>query len=144
MPAREITKNLSNEAIKNHDSIYNSRNIIKDRLEEKLNKVNNKYLENNGIIIESEVLSVNNGEDPYHINVKTLVRWKKGKIEYNNIVENVISIEELKDPLPLIMWKYYPTLVENGSKISYNDAVNYYLVNNNLLIHVFMKMLHLL
>lgn len=130
---REITNNLSNEVIKNHDPPHNSRNIIKDKLQAKLNNINNKYLKNNGIIIESEVLSIYDGETPYQINVKTLVTGKKGKMEYNKIVESVVSIEGLKDPLPFLMCKDHPTLIENGTKITYNDALSYYLANNNLL-----------
>lgn len=130
---REIIGNLSNEVIKNHTSCYNSRNVIKEQLQESLDHDNKKYKENNDIKFESQVLSVNNGEDPYHINVKTLVKGIKGKMEYNHVVESVVSIEGLKDPLPFIMCKDHPTLVENGTKIYYNDALSYYLAANDLL-----------
>ena len=131
--AKEVMKNLSEDTIKNHVPCYNSANMIKDQLQKVLNENNEKYKKNNGVIIESEVLSVYNGKDPYHINVKTLIHGQKGEMEYNNVVESEISIEGLKDPLPFLMCKDYPTLVENGTKISYNDALSHYLAINNLL-----------
>jgi len=131
--SKEIIGNLSNEVIKSHVPCYNAENMIKDRLQNSLDDSSEKYIKNNNIIIESEVLSVYNGADPYHINVKTLVTGKKGKIEYNHVVESVVSIEGEKDPLPFLMCKDHPTLVENGTKISYNDALSYYLTKNGLL-----------
>lgn len=130
---KEIIGNLSNETVKSHVPCYDAENMIKDRLQKNLDDANEKYLKNNDIIIESEVLSIYNGEDPYHINVKTLVTGKKGKMEYNNVVESVVSIKGEKDPLPFLMCKDYPTLIENGTKISYNDALSYYLSMNGLL-----------
>lgn len=130
---KEVIGNLSNEVIRNHVPCYNSANMIKDRLQNSLDDENGKYLKNNNIIIKSEVLGVYNGEDPYHINVKTLVTGKKGNMEYNNVVESVVSIEGEKDPLPFLICKDHPSLVENGSKINYNDGLSYYLRANNLL-----------
>jgi hypothetical protein len=130
--AKKILQNLSNEVIESHVPCYNAENMIKDRLQNSLDEGSEKYQKNNNILIESEVLSIYNGEDPYHINIKTLVTGKKGKMEYNNVVESVVSIEGEKDPLPFLMCKNHPTLVEKSRKISYNDALSYYLAENNL------------
>jgi len=131
--AKEVIGNLSNDVIKNRAPCYNAENMIKDRLQKSLDDNREKYIKNNDIIIESEVLSVYNGKDPYHVNVKTLVTGKKGKMKYNHVVESVVSIEGEKDPLPFLMCKDHPTLVEEGRKIRYNDALSYYLTKNNLL-----------
>lgn len=130
---KEVIGNLSNEIIKSRIPCYNAENMIKDRLQKSLDDTSGKYIKNNDVIIESEVLSVYNGEDPCHVNVKTLVTGKKGKMEYNHVVESVVSIEGEKDPLPFLMCKDHPTLVEEGRKISYNDALSYYLSMNSLL-----------
>jgi hypothetical protein len=130
---REIIGNLSNQTIKNHVACYGSRDIIKNELEKALIKNNPKYLENSGLKIEIEVLSVTNGDDPFHVIIKTLLVAKKGKMKYNNVVNSIISIEDFKDPLPFLMCKNYPTLKENGTKIDYKDALSHYLKENNLL-----------
>jgi len=54
-------------------------------------------------------------------------------MEYNHVVESIVFIEGEKDPLPFLMCKNHPTLVEESGKINYNDALSYYLAENNLL-----------
>ena len=130
---REVIEDLSNEIIKNKIPSYNSHDEIKNNLQNLLNDKTANYHKNTGINFQSEILSVYNGEDPFHLNVKTLVEASKGKQEYNNVVETKISIEGLKDPLPFLMCSQHPTLFENGTKILYKDALTHYLSSNNLL-----------
>ncbi|MCL2687141.1 MAG: hypothetical protein FWE58_01225 [Methanobrevibacter sp.] len=130
---KNTIRDLANEVIKNKISSHNSADEIKNNLQTILNDKANDYYKNTGVNFKSEVLSVYNGEDPFHLNVKTLVTATKGKSEYNHVVETKISIEELKDPLPFLMCKEHPTLFENGTKIYYNDAISYYLSSKNLL-----------
>jgi len=131
--AKETIGNISNETIIKGIPCYNSTDVIKNRLQSILNEKSKKYIKNNNIIIESEVLNVYNGKDPYHLNIKTLVTGKKGNMEYNNVIESVVSIEGEKDPLPFLMCKNHPTLEEDGRKINYNDALSYYLATSGLL-----------
>lgn len=130
---REIIENLSNKSIKNHIPCDNSKNTIQDQLNDRLKEYNLRYKKNNDVNIENEVLSVFNGENPYHINLKTQIIMKKDKIEYNNMIESVISIEGLKDPLPFLMCRDYQNISENGSKINYNNALSEYMRSNDLL-----------
>lgn len=131
--SKDVISKLADDVIKNHNPSYDSREIVKDEIQKKLEKQEEYYQLKNGINIENEVLSVYNGKDPFHINVKTIVNAKKGKESYSNVVESVVSIEGLKDPLPFLMCREHPTLIENGTKIDYNDALSYYMVKNGLL-----------
>jgi hypothetical protein len=129
---KEVIGKISNEAIKTHNPCENSKSAIKNKVNNELNDLNNKYKINQGLIIESEVLNVVNSDDPFHINIQTLIHCKKGNLEYNQIVNQKISIENLKDPLPFLMCKNHPTLIENNTKIDYKDSLKYYFYQNNL------------
>jgi len=129
---KEAIGEISNEAIKTRIPCVNSNSAIKTKVDDKLNEFNEKYQINQGLTIESEVLSVLNSDDPFHINIKILVHCKKGNLEYNQVIEQKISIENLKDPLPFLMCKNHPTLVENNTKIEYKDSLKYYFIQNSL------------
>ena len=129
---KEAIGEISNEAIKTNIPCENSNLAIKNKVDKKLNEFNKKYQINQGLIIESEVLSVFNSDDPFHINIKIVIYCKKGNLEYNQVIEQKISIKNLKDPLPFLMCKNHPTLVENNTKIDYKDSLKYYFLENNL------------
>lgn len=129
---KETIGELSNETIKTNIPCENSNLAIKNRVDNKLNNLNTNYQINQGLNIESEVLSVSNSDDPFHINIKTLIHGKKGNLEYNQVIDQKVSIENLKDPLPFLMCKNHPTLIENNTKINYKDSLNYYFNDNNL------------
>lgn len=131
--SKETIQEVSDEVIHSKSPCYNSREIIKDKLQKKLDKYVEIYKINNGITIQNEVLSISNGESPFYLNVKVLVSGKKGKETYDNLVESSISIEGFKDPLPFLMCREHPTLIENGTKINYKDSLVYYMNKNNLL-----------
>ncbi|MDR0900188.1 MAG: hypothetical protein LBM26_00850 [Methanobrevibacter sp.] len=124
---RTTIEKITNETINSYTPAYDASDMIEKELEEKLNEVNEELMENQAINIETDVLSVYNGEDPYHINVKTLVIAKKGNFSYNNVVESKIAIDGLKDPLPFLMCRNNPTLTENGTKIAYGNSLKSYL-----------------
>ena len=129
---KEVIEEIANEAIKTHTPRENSRLTIQNKVNEKLNEINKEYETNQGLIIKSEVLSVSNSDNPFYINIKTAIYCKKGNLEYNQVIDQKISIENLKDPLPFLMCKDHPTLIENNTKINYKDALKYYFIQNNL------------
>lgn len=130
---KEAIEELSSETIQTHRPCENSKLDIQNKVNEKLKEVNKNYQVNQGLNIESEVVSVSNSDDPFHISVKTLIHCKKGNFDYNQVIDQKISIENLKDPLPFLMCKTHPTLIENNTKISYKDSLKYYLNQNNLM-----------
>ena len=130
---QEAMGEIADDVIKTYKPCDNSSLRIQKRVKEKLNEINKNYETNQGLTIESEVLNVVNGDDPFHINIKTSIHAKKGSLEYNQIIDQKVSIENLKDPLPFLMCKNYPSLIENNSKINYKDSLKNYFVENNLL-----------
>ncbi|WP_054835143.1 hypothetical protein [Methanobrevibacter arboriphilus] len=91
--SKVVISKLTDDVIKNHNPSYDSREIVKDEIQKKLEKQEEYYQLKNGINIENEVLSVYNGKDPFHINVKTLVNAKKEK---NHIVMWLKVLFQLK------------------------------------------------
>jgi len=130
---KEAMEEIADEVIKTGTPCVNSNLAIQNRVNEKLKIINKKYQDNYGLTIESDVLSILNSEDPFHVKIKTKVFVKKGNLEYNQIIEQLVSIEELKDPLPFLMCKNHPTLIENNTKISYKDSLKFYFDENNLI-----------
>ncbi|WP_067260682.1 hypothetical protein [Methanobrevibacter cuticularis] len=130
---KDIMGKIANDTIHNYVPCSDSPNTIKKRLQEKLDEKNEEIGNNNNIMMESEVLSVYNGNNPYHVNIKTHIHGKKGNLEYDEVIESVVKIEGLKDPLPFLMCKNKPNLSENGTKIIYHDSLEAYFIENNLL-----------
>ncbi|MCL2115009.1 MAG: hypothetical protein FWH29_02175 [Methanobrevibacter sp.] len=129
---KETIDEISDKAIKTHVPCVNSKLDIQKSVNEKLKEVNKKYQTTQGLAIESEVLSVTNSDDPFHVNIKTALHVKKGNLEYEQVIDQKIAIENLKDPLPFLMCKNHPTLIENNTKINYKDSLKYYFIQNNL------------
>ena len=129
---KEAIGEIADERIKTHVPCENSNLAIQKKVNEKLSELNKKYKEKQDIIIESEVLSASNSDDPFHINIKTRVHGKKGNLEYDQIIDQKVSIENLKDPLPFLMCKNHTTLIENNTKINYKDSLKHYFYQNNL------------
>ncbi|MDR2967451.1 MAG: hypothetical protein LBU74_05845 [Methanobacteriaceae archaeon] len=129
---KESIGEISNKTIETHIPCENSNIAIQNKVNEKLKEVNKKYEVNQGLNVESEVLSISNSDDPFHIDIKTVLYVKKGNLEYNQVINQKVSIENLKDPLPFLMCKDHPTLIENNTKINYKDSLKYYFTQNNL------------
>jgi hypothetical protein len=44
---------------------------------------------------------VENGDDPFHININTFIKAFKDNLSYGNQITTKVSIENLKDPLSI-------------------------------------------
>ncbi|KZX17616.1 hypothetical protein [Methanobrevibacter filiformis] len=128
----ETIENLSEEAIETKIAISDSREEIKKKLQEKLDEKSNQYYNNSNTQIKASVLYVDNNEDPFHITIKTELSGVKDNQEYQEIIENNISIIGLKDPLPpLICGNDSNFTIDENGKYNYGNSLFNYLNAKN-------------
>lgn len=125
-----------NETIKDHINSkkpsINSREEIKTRLNNKLKDINEDYYRNYKIIIDSNVLSISNDEDPFNIDVKIKLDFKKDNNTYSTMKTYKISIIGLEDPLPFLKLKNYTDFRHNSTNFNYENSLNNYLSNKSM------------
>jgi hypothetical protein len=126
-----VLGNLSEQVIESRIPLINSKNSIKKNLEKKLLEKNKQYYDNFGIHIETHILNVENGNDPFHININTIVKAFKDNLSYNKQITSQTSIENLKDPLPATKCGKYPGFSYNQTNYNYGDSLNIFLKNKN-------------
>ena len=123
-----ILDNLSTEIVNSKIAIDDSREEIKNRLQRKLDDKSIQYYKNNNIQIKSNVLYVNNNEDPFYITIKTNIQANLDDLAYEGVIESNISIINLKDPLPPIFCGNDSTFAYYGiSKYDYGNSLFNYL-----------------
>ena len=132
---REALEELSEEVIKKKTPCTNSKDDLKKIIDEKLKAENDEYYKDYGIRIESHVSSIENSSNPFAVKIKTYISSVKGDLSYRNILEDDISVEGLRDPVPILIcgrdssFKYNETAVEYGYSLSNylkdNGVANY-------------------
>jgi hypothetical protein len=127
----KVLENLSNRVVEAGLPLTDSRESIKKELEKSLLQKNKEYHKNSGIQIEGHVSYVGNGEDPFHININTLITAFKDNISYNKQITSEISIENLKDPLPAIKCGKYQSFSYNSTNYNYGNSLSEYLESKN-------------
>ncbi|OWT33442.1 hypothetical protein BGI41_02445 [Methanobrevibacter sp. 87.7] len=115
-----------NDHIKTREASTNSREEIKNRLNNRLKEINNDYYRNYNIKIDSNVLSVNNDDNPFNINIKVKLNFEKDNNTYSTIETYKISIIGLEDPLPFLKLKN-SDLTYNSTNFNYHNSLNSYL-----------------
>lgn len=115
------------------DRIYNglkisdSRKEIKKVLNKKLDKKNKEYKQKYDVNIHSEVLSIKNTADPIKYLFKVKINVKKENEEYNGVLEKNVSIEGLRDPLPIAKLGPLYGISFDDNRIYYNNGLTIYL-----------------
>ena len=115
------------------DRIYNglkisdSRKEIKKVLNKKLDKKNKEYKQKYDVNIHSEVLSIKNTADPIKYLFKFKINVKKENEEYNGVLEKNVSIEGLRDPLPIAKLGPLYGISFDDNRIYYNNGLTIYL-----------------
>lgn len=143
---RQVLMETVDNAINTGNPLSNSRIIIKNAIEHKMNDLNAKYQENSGVTIKCMINSVDSASDPFEIEVNSTILVIKDNITYNHKVNQNISIlgaysqnrfsmnydgsPEIPDPLPFIKCKKFGGLSING-RISYGSSLKKYLSGVN-------------
>lgn len=129
---KEAIKELSEEIIDKKTPVQDSKEEIKKRCDEKLKTLNQKYLTDYNIKIESSVSSIENTSEPFDIKFETYIASVKNNMSYNNLEENDINIEGLKDPIPFIYCGKDFSFSYNESCVKYGDSLAKYLKNKGV------------
>lgn len=116
----------------NSIKLLNSENQIKKNLNKKLTEKNKDFEEKYDVNISSEVLSVEPTDSPWNVLFKVKLDIKKGSNKYHKIIEKNVSVEGLRDPLPLAKLSVASGIFVEGNKINYNNALTRYLKLRNL------------
>ena len=112
--------------------LFNSEDQIKKNLNKKLNVKNEELEKKYDVKISSDVLSVEPSESPWKVLLKVKLDIKKDSNKYHKIIEKKVSIEGLRDPLPVAKLSVASGIYIEGNKINYFNALTRYLKLRNL------------
>jgi hypothetical protein len=124
---REVLEKASEEVINSSIPLDDASKEIKERLEEKLNSKNDEYYQRNKIHISSEIVSVKSSEDPFYIEISTILSCYKDDLSFNQTIKSEISIIDLKDPLGFVICGKDPSFSYDENKINYGLSLAKYL-----------------
>lgn len=112
--------------------LLNSEDQIKKNLNKKLTKKNEEFEEKYDMKISSEVLSVEPTDSPWKVLFKVKLNMKKNSNRFYKIIEKNVSVERLRDPLPVAKLSVASGIFIEGDKINYKNALTRYLKLRNL------------
>lgn len=112
--------------------LLDSEDQIKKNLNKKLDKKNEEFKEKYDVDINSEALSVLPTDSPWKVLIKVKLNVKKNNDRFNRIIEKNVSIEGLRDPLPLAKLSVASGVFIQGDKLNYKNALTRYLKLRNL------------
>ncbi|WP_405283025.1 hypothetical protein [Methanobrevibacter sp.] len=112
--------------------LLNSEDQIKKNLNKKLTKKNEEFEEKYDMKISSEVLSVEPTDSPWKVLFKVKLNMKKNSNRFYKIIEKNVSVEGLRDPLPVAKLSVASGIFIEGDKINYKNALTRYLKLRNL------------
>lgn len=112
--------------------LFNSEDQIKKNLNKKLEKKNEELKEKYDADIHSETLSVSPTDSPWKVLFKVKLNIKKNNDRFYRIIEKNVSIEGLRDPLPIAKLGVASGIFIQGDKLNYKNALTRYLKIRNL------------
>ncbi len=107
-------------------------NDLKKIIDEKLKAENDEYYKDYGIRIESHVSSIENSSNPFAVKIKTYISSVKGDLSYRNILEDDVSVEGLRDPVPILICGRDPSFKYNETAVEYGYSLSNYLKDNGV------------
>ena len=112
--------------------VFNSREEIKNKLNDRLNDINKDYSEKYDIELTSNVLSVENTDSPWKMLFKVRLSGEKNPERFSQIIMRNVSIEGLKDPLPLAKLTALSSVGIIGDWYHYGKSLSAYMLVHNL------------
>jgi hypothetical protein len=136
---KETTENI----VQTGNPVSNSRLVIKNSLQAKINDLTSEYQNDTGVNIQCKICSVDSSLDPFELEINSTISVQKDSISYNRNIIQKVSIVGLKptkmftgetyefndipDPLPFIKCKNYGGLKVNKGRIIYGSTLSNYL-----------------
>ena len=112
--------------------LFNSEDQIKKNLNKKLNEKNKEFEEKYDVKISSNVLSVEPTDSTWKVLFNIKLNINKDSNKYSKIIEKNVSIEGLRDPLPIAKLSVASGIYIEGDKLNYFNALTRYLKIRNL------------
>ena len=97
-----------------------------------MDEKNKEFEEKYDVKISSNVLSVEPTESPWKVLFKVKLNINKNSNKYSKIIEKNVSIEGLRDPLPIAKLSVASGIYIEGDKLNYFNALTRYLKLRNL------------
>lgn len=119
------------EKVYNSYRVSDSEKEIKKILDKKLDEKNKEYEKKYGVKIDSDVISVESTDSPWYVMIKVKLNVKKDNNEYDGIIKKNISIEGLRDPLPLAKFSRISGILFYDGEIHYEKVLAGYLYFHN-------------
>lgn len=94
----QVLKESAEEVVATGDSIPNSRMVIKNMVESKMNNLNANYQNNTGVSVKCTIKSVDSAPDPFEVEINSSISITKDNISYNRDISQNISILGLYPP----------------------------------------------
>jgi len=130
-----ISKQVLNETsmkIIDNGAVKDSRKVIKEKLQVKINQIIAESEPNEGLRINFTVLSVEPCADPFIIQINSTILVSKNTVVHKENISQNISIEGLPDCLPFIKCSEFgrPEIIED--RINYNSCLFEFLNKKNI------------
>ncbi|MGI6464071.1 MAG: hypothetical protein ACOX07_00690 [Methanobacterium sp.] len=127
---REVLRDASLNVVNSGYPLSNSREKIKDEFQQKMDLFCSRYSAN-GMDVTCEILGVNNSEDPFNVEFKSIITVEKGTTKQKLNISHNISLTNgsypLCDPLPFIKCKNNGHMAIEGERICYGSSLAQYL-----------------
>lgn len=132
----QVMRDAANEAIATRTPVSNSRTVVKDRLQAKMDAVAANYKTSIGADeVSCTILAVGQSRDTFKVQVNSTIYVKKGTSTHSETLSQDVSLlgESMPDPLPFIILKDYPCVTRDNEsgRIFYGSALKDYLMENN-------------
>ncbi len=140
---RQVLKETVDKSITTGHPLPNSRLVIRNAIEHKMNELTANYQNNSGVHIKCIINSVDSSSDPFEIEVNSTIMVMKDNITYNHKVNQNISLlganpqnrssigsnssSEIPDPLPFIKCKKFGGMSIKEGRIGYGSSLKKYL-----------------
>lgn len=132
--ARQVLKEEAYTVINSEKSLTDSKKSTRDNLQLKVDQITQNY-NNHGLKVNCTVLSIKESDDPFEVEVTSLVVVQKDKVSHQKILHQKISINDpndpLPDPMPFVKCSEYGGASINGSRIYYGHSLALYLEQRN-------------
>jgi len=132
----KILQKTTDNVVKTGIPVADSRNTIKNSLQEEMNQLSERYGSSENINVTCKVWSVNPSSDPFKIEVNSTIYVQKGNLAHDEHISQNISITDsnypIQDSLPFIKCKNYGKITNTSAKILYGQSLVNLLKAKNL------------
>ena len=144
----QVLKESAEEVVKTGNSIPNSRIVLKNIVESRMNNLNANYKNNTGVTAKCIIKSLDSASDPFELEINSSISVTKDNISYKRDISQKISIlglnptksfsgqfkshYDIPDPLPFITCKNYGGVTVSGGRINYGSSLSNYLKKTGL------------